>query len=548
MPASISHQLTMTTPDNTAFENRPSHWNQSHLITFNAVGSEISGAFDNAGGVTFGLETNGSITASAPAGGGGLTNIRVSAGTTSNLLSAITFNNANGITFGLDASTITASHNGLTSQSNQALSGPNGSFTFQTAQFHNSHGISWSTTTGSGIIASHDGLTSQSNQAFSAAGGSSAFQTLGFSDNAYASFTNSNGSVAITELRASLFAVSNTTQSISGTQNIDAISFAGAGIASVGVTNGSVVISVPAGGGGGGIVAGVSTGGNTAGSTGTVSTGNFVLVGSNNITLSQSTGAAGSAATISIIGAGPFTMSSTEPYPFVGNSTNSQTLATGSTGNIHIFPFSLANYVSAGNLDIILSMNFTTVGTSSGRQTAGVMMGLSTKNGQTLSSIYSTAATWQVTGNNSTYSINQITSTNFTGYAATAQTSSAGVNITSGYTGLKLIGFPINSLMTPGVYWIGIMLTNSTSSINVGITAGYLGQVVNTGQTVLGPFGSFSSSFSSGSDMRGGHWRRGLGFYSTAGGFTTMPVSCDMSGVIPATNMSVQPAIRIWRT
>lgn len=40
--------------------------------------------------------------------------INVSAGTTSNNLSAITFNNANGITFGLNASTITASHNGLT--------------------------------------------------------------------------------------------------------------------------------------------------------------------------------------------------------------------------------------------------------------------------------------------------------------------------------------------------------------------------------------------------------------------------------------------------
>jgi hypothetical protein len=64
------------------------------------------------------------------------------------------------------------------------------------------------------------------------------------------------------------------------------------------------VISVPAGGGAGdgGVFAGVSNAGNTAGSTGTVSTGNFVLVGSRNITLSQSTGAAGSAATVTILG------------------------------------------------------------------------------------------------------------------------------------------------------------------------------------------------------------------------------------------------------
>lgn len=53
----------------------------------------------------------GSVNISVPSGGGGLTNIRVSAGTTSNLLSAITFSNANGISFGIDASTITASAN-----------------------------------------------------------------------------------------------------------------------------------------------------------------------------------------------------------------------------------------------------------------------------------------------------------------------------------------------------------------------------------------------------------------------------------------------------
>lgn len=70
-----------------------------------------------------------------------------------------------------------------------------------------------------------------------------------------------------------------------------------------GSTNGgsmTVTISAGAGGGGGGVNFGVSTGGNTAGATGTVSTGNVVLVGSGPISLSQATGAAGSAATITI--------------------------------------------------------------------------------------------------------------------------------------------------------------------------------------------------------------------------------------------------------
>lgn len=62
--------------------------------------------------------------------------------------------------------------------------------------------------------------------------------------------------------------------------------------------NGSTITASAAGGGG--IGGGVSTGGNTAGSTGTVTTGNIIFVGSNAISLSQSTGAAGSNATITI--------------------------------------------------------------------------------------------------------------------------------------------------------------------------------------------------------------------------------------------------------
>jgi hypothetical protein len=53
----------------------------------------------------------GEVIVSVPSGGGGLSNIRVSAGTTSNLLSDITFADSNGISFGINASTITASAN-----------------------------------------------------------------------------------------------------------------------------------------------------------------------------------------------------------------------------------------------------------------------------------------------------------------------------------------------------------------------------------------------------------------------------------------------------
>jgi hypothetical protein len=55
--------------------------------------------------------TNGSVVVSVPAGGGGITNINVSAGTTSQNLSNIVFSNSNGVSFGLNGSTITGSVN-----------------------------------------------------------------------------------------------------------------------------------------------------------------------------------------------------------------------------------------------------------------------------------------------------------------------------------------------------------------------------------------------------------------------------------------------------
>jgi len=47
--------------------------------------------------------------------------INFSAGGNSASLAAVTFSNSNGVSFGLNASTITASHNGITSQTNQTL-------------------------------------------------------------------------------------------------------------------------------------------------------------------------------------------------------------------------------------------------------------------------------------------------------------------------------------------------------------------------------------------------------------------------------------------
>lgn len=81
----------------------------------NTTGESSSSTFDartlsfHGAGIASVGYSNGSIVVSVPEGGGGLSNVRVSAGTTSNLLSAVTFADSNGVSFGIDASTVTAS-------------------------------------------------------------------------------------------------------------------------------------------------------------------------------------------------------------------------------------------------------------------------------------------------------------------------------------------------------------------------------------------------------------------------------------------------------
>lgn len=217
----------------------------THQVGGNTAGATAnisSGTYLLAGGNNITLSQNAnSITISGAAGGGGNTG-SISAGTTKGTLGEVVFSNSNGISFGIDGQTVTASHNALTSQSNQALSGSNGSFAFQTATFGNLNGASFYTSNGSMVVSytvpstagllsninvsagttsnnlsaltfsdsngvsfglngsvvtatvQTNYLTSQSNQAVSAANGSYAFQTLSFSNANGVSFGTSAGS------------------------------------------------------------------------------------------------------------------------------------------------------------------------------------------------------------------------------------------------------------------------------------------------------------------------------------------------------------------
>lgn len=304
--------------------------------------------FSNSNGISFGLDgstVTGTVktdylTTAMLSNAATISNINVSAGTTSNNLSAVVFSNSNNVSFGLNGSTITATIT-VPSQTNQSVglyalgnTTQNSSTTLDarslsfnglgiiTAGYSNGsiqlsatqskqdlslYALGNTTQNSSTVlnasVISYNGLgivtvgysngsiqisATQSNQAFSAAGGSSNFQTLSFADTNSVSWTNTNGSIGIASVKLQMYAVSNTTQSSTGTANHTAISFAGAGVASVGITNGSVVVSVPSGGGG------LSNINLSAGTTSN-NLSNFVMSNSNNATF----GLNGSTVTVS---------------------------------------------------------------------------------------------------------------------------------------------------------------------------------------------------------------------------------------------------------
>jgi hypothetical protein len=356
----------------------------------------------NLSGTTASNSAGFTLSLSAGAGGAGDgVNILAAGSQTANTTGTVLFNNGNGITFGMsNSSVITASHNGLTSQSNLAISAANGSFTFQTATFANSNGVSFSTGT-QGIFASHNAITSQSAQ------------TVG------------------------LYAVSNTTgQSSSSTFDARTLSFAGAGVASVGYSAGSVIISVPAGGGAAGSnTLGMSNLGNTAGTTGVVS-GSALAVyfaGGANITISQSINA--SSATLTFIGpaAGAPPTQKVAGTPWITHGVMSNAF-------MSIQPVYIDGYMTLGAMRFLGSLS----GNTNSSGASSYSFGLYTLNGSTMSLASSQSSFFQWTsGTNSTAT----TGTQF------------GV-----YSGVMLRGIDLTSWgMTPGNYMAAVWFRSTNN-------------------------------------------------------------------------------------
>jgi len=414
----LSANGTMTASHNgltTAAQSNHSHGNPTLALT-NLSGTTAS----NSAGFTLSL--------SAGAGGAGDGFNNLAAGTqTANTTGTVLFNNSNGVTFGMsNNSVITATvktdyqssnANYLTSQSNQALSGSNGSFTFQTATFGSSNGMHFYTTNGS-LVGSYT-VPTQSNQ------------------------------------NVSLYALGNTTQNSSTVLNASNMSFNGLGAVTVGFSNGSIQFSAPSAGAG-----------NVSFSAGTRNDGlaAITFANSNDVSFGLNTNGVMTASVVPGGGAAPVTFNSTV---FGDVNAFAQSTSSLSQNSIYIFPENLGNYVSGAIIKIpVFVTNSSSAFAAHTRGYTGsfAVYTRNATNSTVLASHYSTSYTASMSANsNASWRINAITAVgNSTSYN-TISASSAGLNLSASIHGARELIMPWSSNVTPGEYWFAFAQSSSSA-------------------------------------------------------------------------------------
>jgi hypothetical protein len=213
-----------------------------------------------------------------------------------------------------------------------------------------------------------------------------------------------------------------------------------------------------------GFSAGVSTGGNTAGSTG-VSGSRLVFVGTDWLSLSQSTDANG--ATISF-----------DPGGYMGRWMHNSAAAYSSTTFAHIdaslslVHMPIDQFVSFSRIDWPVSVSLATSATAAtAAMNLSAVYVLYTRNASTLNPIVG-------------------------GSSTTTYTWVSNTGVYSSLTGPRMLSFPVATALTPGDYWLGVQLsTHSTSSIGAATTAlrGTIAPIAGTSYSVL-PWQDMSAS------------------------------------------------------
>lgn len=387
--------------------------------------------FGNMNGMSF-YTSNGSMVGSytVPIITNSSLTIQAGASTLSSV-SRVHFGDSNGISFGASTSnngsiTITASHDGLTSQSNQAISGSNGSFTFQTATFGNLNGLSFYTSNGS-VVGSYT-VPTQSVQPVAASGsnGSFNFSTLTFGNLNGLSFYTSNGSLVGSYTNGGGVAVAAGTQTAtSGTalfNNANGITF--------GMSNSSVITA--------------SHNGLTTAAQSDHSHGNPTL---NLTNLSGTTASASNGFTLSLSAANPGGGAGVT-YKYFRPSRAEWVITAQGQGSYSV------QYAALPNLEISrvnFPINFSGATNSTGQYTATILMGLYSKNVSTLSAAhtFSTAFVWTHSGTANSVS----------------------------HVGPRILSLPWTTTIGASDYWVGIGYRTTSASANASFSVFALSQI-----------------------------------------------------------------------
>ena len=363
-------------------------------------------------------------------------------------------------------------------------------------------------------------------------------------NNIHVATANLSGSEIINAFSLTVIGVGNTTgQSSSSTMPFNAFSIDGTGAVSVGFSNGSFMISAPATAALTQFSGGMSTAGNTAG-TASLATAQLVIVGSNNISLSQSFNLG--SATLSIIGTGglaivasntTFTsgtvvLSAAGGAITISNGAQSALFSVPATslltgiGGMTISTAGNTVSISAPAVSILTGASGLTVSSAGSTISVGAIlqsrwdawpMGQSTSQQQTNASAsfryiqleqgvtftrvdvpclvsMSNAATTATADMNVSsglviYTRNASTLSPITGaFGTTTYTWASNSSNYSNLTGGKNFSFPINGSLTPGEYWVGFQISTTDNS-SIGLSTTLLG---NTISMILGA--SYSAS------------------------------------------------------
>lgn len=445
-------------------------------------------SFGNLNGASF-YTSNSSMVVSytVPSVAGLLSNIKVSAGTSSTNLSALTFSDANGISFGLNGSVVTAS---------VAAGGAPGSISAGTtnvalgeAVFSNSNGITFGLN-GSTVTASHNGLTTA----------------------ALSNHSHGNPTLALTNLSGTTASASNgLTLSLSAA----APSQDGVNIVQMGTTG-------------------------TTGTTYSASTGTVFLNGSNNVTVSQN-------ASNQIVISGPtltqyLTTAALSNHSH-GNPTLNLTNISGTTasdsagltlslsaaapgGGVTLSGYnpyglavqSLGQQVGQASLifapvdapafqfdRILMPINNTNNTNSSGSHTLSFWFGIYSRNDSTLSLIQSTSTSLALThsGTAGSYSL---------------------------YSGMRNVTIPFTTTLPANNYWIAVASRTTSAGANGSYSQLLVSQAGNN------YFGVFGQSANNTNQLQ-----LGRGFYTVT--TSGIPGSVAFSQIQGTTNQGLKPPI-----